>query len=291
MNGKRRYKVTIRVVDHPPRTSASTQNRLSVERKEQKTEPSHDNTISSGIKSVYKSSVSLQVTENRSHSCVRNTTCSASPKGFEQGKGYASAETDDRVPNQAMLDSEFYECTKPLLKTYKTASLNINKLTRNNAIDEEEQEQPSDINNIASSGCSEPVKFITTEELSLQTFSSADFKAKYGVHKPKNGFTRHLPIVVLNSANMEEDSHGQNIALGNGIQDDFFPDLDALRTREDRPPLNREGSACSSDSIITEIEGLTDDEGDPKGCSEVDCGSQEVYKLYSFYSMPDGQVS
>ena len=277
MNGQRKYKVTIRVVDHPPRSTASTQNRLSVERKEQKAEPSQDKTISSGIKSVYKSSVSLQVTEKRSHSCVRNTAGSASTNGFEQRKGYASADSHDRVPNEDMLDSEFYECTKPLLKTDKTASLNINKLTRNDAIDEEEQEQPSDINNIASSRCIEPVKFITTKELRPQTFSSADFKAKYGVCKPKNGFTRHLPILVLNSANMEEGSHGQNISLGNGIQDDFLPDLDALRASEDRPPLNREGSACSSDSIITEIEELTDDEGEPKGCSDVvDCGSQEA---------------
>ena len=285
MNGPRKYKVTIRVVDHPSSETASIQNRLSVEKKEQKTEPSlNDNTFSSGIKSVHKSSVSWKVSDIRSHSCVRNSCCCASPKGLDQRQTCTKSERHDRIlNNEDMLDSEFYECTKPLLRTDKTASLNINKLTRSNAIDEEELEEPNEINNIAiaSSECGRPVKFSTSGKQSSQTCSSADSKTSYGLRKPKNGFTLHLPIVVLNSTTMEEDSHEQNIvtnnALGNGIQDDFLPEFEGSETREDRPPLNREGSACSSDSIITEIEGLTDDESDLKSCSNADCDNQEVY--------------
>ena len=290
MNGRRKYKVTIRVVDHPPRTRISYRDPLGAERNEQKTDPllSEDNTNSSGIKSVYKSSVSVQVSDKRSHSCVHNSASCTSPKGCEVRSTNATAESHDRA-KEDMPNSEFCECTKPLLRENKTTSLNINKLTRNNAIDQEELDELNvDVNNIASCECTKAVKFITTEKLSPRSCSSAEFEAKYGVHKPRNGFPRHLPIVVLNSGhsvNMDEASYEQNIvtdnAIGNGITDDFFSDSDALR--RNRPPLNREGSACSSDSIITEIEGLTDDEdGELKDCPNEGGGSGNIEEVYKF---------
>jgi hypothetical protein len=84
---------------------------------------------------------------------------------------------------------------------------------------------------------------------------------------------------------MDEASYEQNIvtdnAIGNGITDDFLSDSDALR--RNRPPLNREGSACSSDSIITEIEGLTDDEdGGLKDCPNEGGGSGNIEEVYKF---------
>ncbi len=285
MNGRRKYKVTIRVVDHPPSTTTTYHDTLSVERNEQKTDPvSEDNKISSGIKSVYKSSVSMQVSDKQSHSCVRNSPCCASLKGCKPPSTAIRAGHHGRNLNEDMLHSESFECLKPLLTTDKKTSLNINKLTRNNAIDQEELgEQPSEVtNNIVSCECRKPVSFnIPTEKLlNPQTCSSADITAKYGVYKPRNGFFRQLPIVVLNSAaTMEEGSMDNNVtnnAIGNGIQDDFLPDFDACGTRTDRPPLNREGSACSSDSIITEIDGFSDEEGELKGCSNDICDGQEV---------------
>ena len=291
MNGQRKYKVTIRVVDHPPSTRTRFQNSNSALKNEQKADIlSVDNTVSSGINSVYKSSVSEPISERQDYSRVHDSDTCVSPRGHEIRSTNGKAEPSNRIfRKEGMLNSEFCECNKPLLGAGRTASLNINKLTRNNAIDQEDLEETRvDINNIGSCDFSETANDITTGKQSPKGYSRTVIQGNYGIRSPKNGFPRQLPIVVLNSGNMEGASHEQNIltnnAIGNGICDDFLPDcLDTLGTSTDRPPLNREGSACSSDSIITEIEGLSDDEEDElKGYSN-ECGNSEQVCLFLLY--------
>ncbi|XP_028395962.1 inositol-trisphosphate 3-kinase A-like [Dendronephthya gigantea] len=290
MNSRRKYKVTIRVVDHPPGTTASFRDssgdkHSEDEVEEQKTIPlSENNTIPTKVQPVYQSSLSLQLSDKRNRSSVHcSAFCSLSTEceALETGR---KTRCEDRVGEEGMLDSEFCECTstKPLLKADTNTSLNIYKLTRNNAIDQEDTDETNvKTDNIKTCERADPGKFTTKERRRQQRHSCGKFEAKYGVHRHRNGYNRHLPsIVVLNAANMEGAGFDENLVtntatIGNGIRDDFFPDFDALGTRRDRPPLNREGSACSSDSIITEIEGLTDDEGEIKSCSNDSCETQE----------------
>ena len=281
MNGRRKYKVTVRVFDHPPGTTSDRfQGTHSLEKQEQQIglTISKDNTVSSGIKSVNESSNSVSSSPKRNHSSVYDSLCCESPKGRGLPIARANAKGHDRVSKiRGMLDSEFCECTEPAIKP---TSLNINKLTRNNAIDQEEL-QGSNVtaSNIINCARTKPSKFYSaTESRDLHCWSSVDFEANYGIRKPRNGFPNHLPIVVLNSSNMEEASYEENI-LNNGVEEDFCQGFDELGRRTDRPPLTREGSACSSDSIITEIEGLTDDESELKSCSNDDGNSAEVYNF------------
>ena len=278
MNGRRKYKVTIRVYDHPPGTSESLHDQHCVERNEQKIDAaiSKDNTISSGIKSVNESSTSVSGSDDRSHPSVHDSCGNPSPKS----SGFLITRTNSRghdrgLKTEGMLNSESSECTKP---ANKPTSLNINKLTRNNAIDQEELQGANLTgSNIVNCVRTKPCKFIATDRQSLHGWSVVDFEAKFGIRKARNGFSSHLPIVVLNSANMEEASYDENILTNNGVDDNFWPGFDEFGRRTDRPPLNREGSACSSDSIITEIEGLTDDESELKSCSNDDGDTAEVY--------------
>lgn len=278
MNGRRKYKVTIRVVDHPPSTTSSPCDSDNVEISEQKTASlGEDSAISSETKPVCKSRVSSELPDERNWSSVDDSVCCAVRKGNKARSLDTKSKTYDSSFKEGMLNSaceEFSECvgTKPSLGSRGNASLNIYKLRRNNVTVGgkcfEEEKANVNTNNIGACEFPKPERVITTINFSSPRFSCASFGAKHGVHKQRNGFSSHLPCVVLNSANMDDISYDQSILTDkNGMQDAFLPEFDALGTRSGRPPLDREGSACSSDSIITEIEGLTDEEGDLKGCS------------------------
>lgn len=291
MNGPKKYKVTIRVVDRPPISRVRFTTPFSVDRSKQKTYAvSNDNTTS---KPVLNSSASLKVSDEVGDSRVYvNSACCILPTGCVGRTSSKKTECRDKglQLDKDKSNSEVCECTKLLLKTDTATSLNINKLTRRKAIDQEEFiEQNVDINNIARRENTKAVKALANEraeKVSESSCLSANVGGKYAVNKPINGFPRHLPIVVLNSdelTNMEGARHEETIVafngVGNVIEDDLMSSYDALG-RKDRPPLNREGSACSSDSIITEIEELTDEETELKDCSNEGNKLSEVYKPY-----------
>ena len=76
------------------------------------------------------------------------------------------------------------------------------------------------------------------------------------------------------------------ITLSNGTEGNPVSNTETFSRKRDgsRPPFTREGSACSSDSIIMEIEGLSDEECEFKGSSTKDekADYEKVHIWYLF---------
>lgn len=289
MNGKK-YKVTIKVVDHPPRCCVDCN-------KEEQKMPKVDEVFAQtelhgvpiGNKPVYKSSVTAHVSdirnksratefakkatsgENVNQKLKTNWTCRDSDVEGSSGRRTLHSKGHSEVDGRL-------KCNQMQLESERCASLNIYKLQRSNAIthcnegldqngsslglDDSGEEYSETLTGI-------PSKLKTSSLLRLNNSTS---NAKYGIWTGKNGFHVDQPVVLRNGSIIEERERKALAMNTNGIGEEIISsDSLAADSPPRRPRLNREGSACSSDSIITEIEGLSDDDHE----DEVLCAKAE----------------
>lgn len=277
MNGKK-YKVTINTVDHPPRycDDWKEQQVMSGFAQSNIRKPPTEN------KPVYKSCVTLQLSDKRSKSGeIKFAKRATSGEVVDQESKITGSCCDSHVKGnwQEILGDRRRECSQDPLEFERCTSLNIYKLERNITIADpygqskegSDQHRSSVLELHDDSGDLETLsgRFPKLKKPGLPYLNKYNVStAKYGVGAQKNGFNVDQPVVILSSWCESEQSEEIIFPNMNGTEEGFNPSdclvADSLR----RPRLNREGSACSSDSIITEIEGLSDDDHECKELCE-----------------------
>lgn len=299
MNGERRYKVTIHAVDHLP-SLGGEDNILHHFHQVQKNGQKKVVTsrITDETNSMHRSEVSFQVNDMTAKASVVSYCTAKSKSHFIRSYG----ECLDKTCTDNMQESrtEFYVRpseynTSSVIS--KSTSLNINKLTKSISVKEEHLQDDATNGDFASkfSNLESPktVKYITTETIKPIISSCSDCELNNAAkQRPFNDFRhRHLPKFKLNSESMNDTkSEIPRTAIGktlsNGTEGNPVSNTETFSRKRDgnRPPFTREGSACSSDSIIMEIEGLSDDECEFKGSSTKDekADYEKVHIWYLF---------
>ena len=286
MNGKK-YKVTIKVVDHPPRYCDDWKEEQKMSRVAELCSKTKHDEVPMEKKPVYKSSLTLQVSDTRNKSSETEFAKKAtSGENVDQKSKTSSTCRDSNVEctsGRQTLDSMGHsevegrwKCNQTRFDSKRCNSLNIYKLQRSNAIADCNEGLDQNGSSLElDDGGEEYLETLTGipsrfKRSSLLRFNNSVSSAKHDIWTGKNGFHVDQPVVLWNG-NIKESEQKVFAMNTNGIGEGFISSDCLVADSPGRPRLNREGSACSSDSIITEIEGLSDDDHE----GEVLCAKAE----------------
>lgn len=320
MNGKK-YKVTIKVVDHPPRYCDDWKEEQKMSRVAELCSKTQLHEVPTEKKPVYKNSLTLQVSDTRNKSGETEFAKKAtSGENVDQKlrtnwtcRDSNVEDTSGRQTLDSMVHSREVEgrlkCNQIQFESKRCNSLNIYKLRRSNAIADCNEGSDQNGSSLELDDSGEQYLETLTEipsrfkRSSLLRFDNSVSSAKHDIWTGKNGFHVDQPVVLWNG-NIKESERKVFAMNTNGIGEGSIASdclvADSLR----RPRLNREGSACSSDSIITEIEGLSDDdhegevlcakaEGNVTGPDEevgLQCAVEQRWLFYSCYRLAAGKL-
>ena len=287
MNGKK-YKVTIRVVDHPPRYCDEWNKQQKMKEINQDHDKGKVIAPLTEVKPVLESHVSLGDPDNMSRLNGIDFTREVTPRDYIR----RATKANDRPSDSHMKGSSDFDSHtlvsqphnenrrrreqkgKPLEPT-KSTSLNIYKLKRSNVIEDHNNDCFGEDRVSLGAALGEVLETSNNRQPKSQgaglSYLNNGSSAKVGFGTGKNGFHVGVPVVILSSAKDSQKAELNSLpmnATANSVQDGLSSDLFAADSFK-RPLLNREGSVCSSDSIITEIEGLTDDENVDEPCGKV----------------------